>query len=201
MIALVFLALLALLAYLIFRGPGMQHRANLEAERTFVPASAHRESKDCTMNTNANAPVLVGVDGSESSRDALRYAGQIAAALGAPLRVITTWDYPALIDLYPTLGWAPDVDAATILETAVKDVFGANPPAELSTSVLAGPAAAALIKESRGAEMLVLGSRGRGGFVGLLLGSVSATCATHAHCPVLIVRREQHDEREEHSVD
>lgn len=153
------------------------------------------------MNKIANAPVLVGVDGSESSRDALRYAGKIAAALGAPLRVITTWDYPALIDFYPTVGWAPDVDAATILETAVKDVFAANPPAALSTSVLAGPAAAALIRESRGAEMLVLGSRGRGGFVGLLLGSVSATCATHAHCPVLIVRREQPDERGEHPVD
>lgn len=142
------------------------------------------------MNTTANAPILVGVDGSDSSLDALRYAAKVSAALGVPLRAITTWDYPALADLYPSLGWTPDKDAAVLLDAAIKDVFAGDPPPDLTAAVLAGPAPAVLIDESRRAEMLVLGSRGRGGFAGLLLGSVSATCATHAHCPVLIVRHE-----------
>lgn len=146
------------------------------------------------MNTTANAPILVGVDGSAASLDALRYAAKIAAALGAPLRAITTWDFPALVDLYPSVGWKPDEDAADLLDAAIKDVFAGDPPAAFSAAVVAGPAAPVLIKESHGAEMLVLGSRGRGGFTGLLLGSVSATCATHAHCPVLVVRHEPHEE-------
>ena len=146
------------------------------------------------MNTSANAPILVGIDGSDPSLDALRYAAKVSAALGAPLRAITTWDYPALADLYPLAGWSPDQDAAMILETSIKAVFAGDPPADLSAAVVAGPAVPALIKESHGAEMLVLGSRGRGGFAGLLLGSVSSTCATHAHCPVLIVRHEKRKE-------
>ncbi|MFJ4167860.1 universal stress protein [Microbacterium sp. NPDC089698] len=151
------------------------------------------------MNTTEKAPVLVGVDGSDSSLDALRYAAKIAAALGAPLRAITTWDYPALVDLYPAPGWTPDEDAANVLDAAIRKVFAGDPPADLSAAVVAGPAASVLIKESHGAEMLVLGSRGRGGFTGLLLGSVSSTCSTHAHCPVLVVRHERHGENAEHT--
>ena len=153
------------------------------------------------MNTSANAPILVGVDGSDSSLDALRYAAKLSAALGIPLRAVTTWDYPALIDLYPSAGWTQDKDAAVVLDAASKDVFAGDPPADLSASVLAGPAAPVLIEQSRGAEMLVMGSRGRGGFTGLLLGSVSATCASHAHCPVLIVRHERHEEKHDKQED
>lgn len=146
------------------------------------------------MNTTENAPILVGIDGSDASLDALRYAAKLSAALGVPLRAITTWDYPALIDLYQNVGWTPDKDAAVVLDTAIKAVFAGDPPSDLTAAVVAGPAASVLIRESHGAEMLVLGSRGRGGFVGLLLGSVSSTCATHAHCPVLIVRHERHED-------
>jgi nucleotide-binding universal stress UspA family protein len=144
------------------------------------------------MNTTANAPILVGVDGSEPSLDALRYAATLSEALDRPLRVVMTWDYAALIDLYPTPDRSPDEETAVLLDAAIKDVFGEDPPESLSAAVIAGPPPSVLIDESRDAEMLVLGSRGRGGFAGLLLGSVSATCATHAHCPVLIVRHEKH---------
>ncbi|MBS1905845.1 MAG: universal stress protein [Actinobacteria bacterium] len=143
------------------------------------------------MNTSANAPILVGVDGSDSSLDALRYATRLSSALGVPLRAVTTWDYPALVDLYPGIGWTPDKDAAVLLDAAITDVFAGDPPANLSAAVLAGPAATVLIEESHRAQMLVVGSRGRGGFAGLLLGSVSSACAAHAHCPVLIVRHEK----------
>lgn len=146
------------------------------------------------MNTTANAPILVGVDGSESSLDALRYAAKLADALELPIRAIMTWDYAALIDLYPTPGRSPDAETAVLLDAAIKDVFGEDPPAGLTAAVIAGPPPSVLIDESRRAEMLVLGSRGHGGFAGLLLGSVSATCATHAHCPVLIVRHQKDED-------
>lgn len=146
------------------------------------------------MNTTANAPILVGVDGSDASLDALRYAEKLSGALGLPLRVVMTWDYAALIDLYPMPERHPDEEAAVLLDAVIKDVFAEDPPTGLTAVVIGGPAPSVLIDESRRAEMLVVGSRGRGGFAGLLLGSVSSTCATHAHCPVLIVRHERHDD-------
>ncbi|MDR6866904.1 nucleotide-binding universal stress UspA family protein [Microbacterium resistens] len=144
------------------------------------------------MEDTGQGRILVGVDGSESSINALRYASTLAEALDASLHVVTTWSFPALVDYRADMGWSPEADAAEILESSIATAFEGSPPPDLSTAVLAGPAAPALIEASRGAEMLVLGSRGRGGFVGLLLGSVSATCASHAHCPVLIIREAPH---------
>lgn len=160
---------------------------------TFVPPLAVHAEKGGRMNSTANAPILVGVDGSDSSLDALRYAATLADALRLPIRAIMTWDYAALIDLYSMPDRSPDKETAVLLDAAIKDVFGDDPPVGLTAAVIAGPAPSVLIDESRRAEMLVIGSRGRGGFAGLLLGSVSATCATHAHCPVLIVRHQKHE--------
>lgn len=133
--------------------------------------------------------ILVGVDGSSSSIDALRHAARLAEALGAPLEVVTTWTYPLLYDPETALtGWSPQTDAHETLDRAVRDAFGKTPPIGLTRTVLFGPAARTLIEESATSGMLVVGSRGRGGFTGLLLGSVSAACAEHAQCPVLVVR-------------
>ncbi|MHB1172123.1 MAG: universal stress protein [Lacisediminihabitans sp.] len=66
-------------------------------------------------------------------------------------------------------------------------VFGDDRPSWFQAAVREGSTTQVLIEQSKGAEMLILGSRGHGGFVGLLLGSVSAACAEHAHCPVLIM--------------
>jgi nucleotide-binding universal stress UspA family protein len=74
---------------------------------------------------------------------------------------------------------------------AVDQVFDGSAPAWFTQTIRQGYPAEILIDESRGAEMLVVGSRGHGGFAGLLLGSVSTACAEHAHCPVLIM----HDDR------
>ncbi|MBN9158102.1 universal stress protein [Microbacterium sp.] len=149
------------------------------------------------MNTTADLPILVGVDGSASSVDALRYAVTLAGALGRPIRAVMTWDYAALIDLYPTPGRSPEKETAAHLDAVIARAFTEGRPAVLTTRVVAGPPASVLIAESRHAEMLVLGTRGRGGFTGLLLGSVSAACAAHAHCPVLIVRHEKQEGRGE----
>jgi len=131
--------------------------------------------------------ILVGVDGSESSIEALRQAAKIASAFNAPVEAIITWEYPSMAGgYYAITDWSPEEDAQTILAQTVEKAFGDTPPVDVGTKVLRGGAARVLIEESKQAGMLVLGSRGHGGFAGLLLGSVSAACAAHADCPVLI---------------
>ncbi len=131
--------------------------------------------------------IIVGVDGSDSSIHALRQAARLATALDVPLEAIAVWEYPAPAEYYPVTDWSPEADAKEILTTAVEQAFDDSPPPRLTTAALRGTAARVLIEQSRDAGMLVLGSRGHGGFVGMLLGSVSAASARHAHCPVLIV--------------
>lgn len=141
------------------------------------------------MDDNESRRILVGVDGSDSSIEALRRAATIATALDAPIEAITTWEYPALLEsYYPSEDWSPEEDAKQVLSDAVEQAFDGAPPPRLSTRILHGPPARTLIEASEGAFMLVLGSRGHGGFAGLLLGSVSTACAHHSHCPVLIMR-------------
>lgn len=155
---------------------------------TFGPTAAAVADDDGAMDERQDKDrVVVGVDGSESSVAALRYAARIADAFGAPLEVITTWSYPPIADPYILTHWSPEEDAAANQAAAITRAFGANPPDGLTRTVLIGPAARALIEASDGCAMLVVGSRGRGGFAGLLLGSVSTTCAQHARCPVVIV--------------
>lgn len=139
-------------------------------------------------DTTESTRIIVGVDGSASSIAALDRAAQLAAALDVPLEAITTWEYPVMLDTYyPLPDWSPRNDAERALAGAVEQVFHGEPPSRFAQTVLQGSAARVLIQQSAHASMLVVGSRGHGGFVGLLLGSVSAACAAHAHCPVLIM--------------
>ncbi|SIT69401.1 universal stress protein [Microbacterium sp. RU33B] len=141
------------------------------------------------MNARADTKaVVVGVDGSTSSIAALRKAAELASTFGHPLEVITTWQFPISYDrTLPPAIWSPEADAQAILDATADEVFGADRPDHLTLRVVPGPAAAVLIKRSEEAELLVVGSRGHGGFAGLLLGSVSTACAQHAQCPVLIM--------------
>lgn len=132
--------------------------------------------------------IVVGIDGSESSLQALRWAAHLAAPTGAPIQVITTWQVPyAWADDGWISEWSPQDDAQKAQQQAVKQVFGDAPPAGLSTRVESGSPAGTLIEAGKSAAMIVLGSRGHGGFSGLLLGSVSSAVAEHADCPVLVV--------------
>lgn len=140
------------------------------------------------LETIPLARLLVGVDGSPSSIHALRYAARLAKAFEGTIEAVSIWEFPMTSGYHPVLDWSPEADAESILADAIDLAFGATPPYHLSTSVSPGPIAKTLIDRSRHADLLVLGSRGHGGFVGLLLGSVSTTCVQHAHCPVLIVR-------------
>jgi len=137
-------------------------------------------------------PIIVGVDGSESSADALRQGKRLAEALQLPVEVVTAWTWPAFVEGAGYFGeWSPEEDARTIAEEAVKQVFGSE-ASGVTIRIAQGPPAKLLIEASEGASVLVVGSRGHGGFAGLLLGSVSSACAEHARCPVLVV----HDEKQ-----
>lgn len=135
-------------------------------------------------------PVVVGVDGSESSVDALRHARRFAEALQLPVVVLTAWTWPPFVEGAGYMNqWSPEEDARTIAEGAVEQVFGES--SDVTIRIAQGAPAKLLIEASSDASMLVVGSRGHGGFAGLLLGSVSSTCAEHAHCPVLVVHDDE----------
>lgn len=84
-------------------------------------------------------------------------------------------------------GWDPAQEAEKALTATIDEVFGEQRPAGLTLTVREGNPAQVLLEASAGARMLIVGSRGHGGFTGLLLGSVSAACAEHASCPVLVL--------------
>jgi len=151
----------------------------------------HTETVKTIENTEKLARVIVGVDGSAQSQQALRWAAQFASMTGAHLVAVGAWELPG------TIGWAawpqdwdPGRDAEKALTSTVDDAFGADRPKNLRLIVREGGAARILLEESKGAQMLVVGSRGLGGFMGLLQGSVSANVAEHAACPVLVVHGE-----------
>jgi nucleotide-binding universal stress UspA family protein len=133
--------------------------------------------------------VIVGVDGSAPSKAALRWAARICERTGNPIEAVIAWEWPRSYGWSPMLEeWHPDAEAEKMLQQTLDDVFGSQRPAGVVASVRHGAPRNVLIEASDGAEMLVVGSRGHGGFTGLLLGSVSAACAEHAHCPVVVVR-------------
>lgn len=132
--------------------------------------------------------IVVGLDGSERSVAALRRAVVLADALGARIRLVSVWQYPSIgsgafpVDAQLYESWARDA-----VIDAKKKLWGHTPPDTVSALIRCGAPARVLIEESRDADMLVVGSRGHGGFAGLLLGSVSMAVAEHAACPVLVV--------------
>lgn len=143
-----------------------------------------------------NKPIVVGIDGSEYSPSALRLAGKLASVLEAPLQVITCLgmsDFYLPAHLPPGYIDSPaglESVAERLVEQAIDRAYGDKRPARLSTEIRVGSPAKILVDESRNAQLLVVGRRGHGGILGQLLGSVSAACAAHAHCPVLVVGEE-----------
>lgn len=95
-------------------------------------------------------PVVVGVDGSESSKEALRWAARMAAAEGLKLRALTTWEYPQAYNSPVDVNWRPDVDAETILDDTLTEVFGDERPSGLETEVVHGSARTVLLDASKG---------------------------------------------------
>ncbi len=139
--------------------------------------------------TGAAARIVVGVDDSEGARLALRWAADEAQRRGARLQAVNVWSPPWTIGF--DARWAEDRrwfadQARAVAEKLVAELDG--PPVDLSCVELEadGPAFG-LLDVAAGADLLVVGTRGRGGFAGLLLGSVAAQCTRHAPCPVVVV--------------
>lgn len=135
--------------------------------------------------------IVVGVDGSPHSRRALRWAVEEAGLRAAAIRAVCVWSWPYEQSEIAHLAGASVRDA--LCEDADRTLDAAVRAAGLSTEaverlVVEGSPAPRLIEAARDADLLVVGSRGRGGFAGLLLGSVSQHCAQGAPCPVVIVR-------------
>ena len=141
--------------------------------------------------------IVVGVDGSPSSDEALAFALDEARLRGCTLRVVSAWAVPAAV--YGDGGLAAEVDpsifeatATATLAAAAASARGRAPDVHLDLRAECGTPAAAIVEAAADAVMIVVGSRGRGGFARLLLGSVSHQLASHAPCPVVIVRSPEH---------
>ena len=139
------------------------------------------------MNDERSAPVIVGVDGSDVSKKALRWAADYAQMSRAPLHALIAWDLPASYGM-PAIYDDVDLEseARTTLAQTVIDALGDSTSVTLQAE--RGHPAAVLVAASSDAGLLVLGSHGHGGFAASLLGSVSQQCIHHAHCPVVVVR-------------
>lgn len=140
--------------------------------------------------TTPTARIVVGVDGSAASVDALRWAMTQAELTAATVQAIATWQSPSEhgIALYAAeIDWV-DITQRT-LDVAIKEA-GLGDRQDVETVVLQGTPAHVLVEASREAQLLVVGTRGHGGFAGLLLGSTSEYVIAHAACPVLVIRNQ-----------
>jgi nucleotide-binding universal stress UspA family protein len=138
--------------------------------------------------------VVVGIDGSAGSTRALRWAGDEALEHGAGIYVVMAYSIPAppVTIGYGQPPWRAEdewrKDAEGALQATLRDTFGDDPGMKVDTEVVEGSPAKALIDASEGADLLVVGTRGHGGFAGMLLGSVSQHVTAHAACTVAVVR-------------
>ena len=142
--------------------------------------------------------IVVGVDGSGSSKAALRWAIQQAKLTGASVDAMIAWHYPASAGGY---GWAPigmgtafdfRENAEKVLVGAIGTACDPGSGVPVRARVVEGNAAQVLLDAADGADLLVVGSRGHGGFTEALLGSVSQHCVHHARCPVVVIRGQEH---------
>ncbi len=141
-------------------------------------------------NNSTEHRIVVGVDGSDSSMRALDWAVRQAEMTGASILVVAAWHWP------PNWGWGlplappitPQEDAEKVLADVLEPVRAQHPELVITSEVVESHPAPALVKASRGADLLVVGSRGHGEFAGMLLGSVSEHCVSNAECPVLVLR-------------
>jgi nucleotide-binding universal stress UspA family protein len=150
-----------------------------------------------------NGLIVVGVDSSEGAKAALRFALEEAKLRCTRLRVVHTWQF-GYIGVSGIEGFSPVVgadlgDVRRTAEVALERILHEVAPEPngvvIERRVSEGAPATVLVDESREADLLVVGSRGHGGFAGLLLGSVSQQCAHHAGCPVVIVHASSNERR------
>jgi nucleotide-binding universal stress UspA family protein len=172
------------------RGAGTIASVALGATATIVATHAHGPvviARPPAALPGPDNPVLAGVDGSDHSIAALDFAFDIAARTGAPVVAMHVWRAGPLSSVAD--GRRIPADAGRALSEALEPWRQKYPDVRLTeTLVHSGDAAEELVDASAKAGLLVVGTRGHGGFAGLLLGSVSLSVAQHAHCPVAVIR-------------
>ncbi|WP_223840157.1 universal stress protein [Saccharopolyspora pogona] len=149
-----------------------------------VVANGHGDS----MSEQRDYSIVVGVDGSPPSRNALRWAVRQARSNHGHVTAVMSWELPELYDWpMPT---AEECDRATekALAAVIRETVDDVEAAAIRGEVARGHPAKALLKAAQSADLLVVGYRGAGGFAHALLGSVSQYCVSHAPCPVVVVR-------------
>lgn len=140
--------------------------------------------------TGQERRIVVGVDGSDSSKAALRWAIRQAKLTGGAVDAVTAWRFPPAYGRAPSPDAMPDLEAAAkrTLIAALAEVSGLEPGVPVRPVVTEGDTARVLLHAAEGADLLVVGSRLHGGLASTLLGSVSMHCVLHAPCPVLVFR-------------
>lgn len=152
-------------------------------------------SSDQQVQEESSAPVtkghriVVGIDGSPSSVSALQWAVRQAELTHGSLEIVATWDWPA------SFGWSsipegydPASDLKKMIDPLIAGLRASHPQVTMESKIVEGHPAPVLIEESKGADLLVVGSRGHGEFVGMLVGSTSEHCVANASCPVVVIR-------------
>jgi nucleotide-binding universal stress UspA family protein len=136
--------------------------------------------------------IVVGVDGSEPSLKALRWAARQSELTGDTLEAVMSWEYPAagwaaMVPGMPT-DFDPEKVSAQVLAESLEQTLGAEKAATVTRRITIGNAAQALMDRAEGASLLVVGNHGYSGFRATLLGSVGLHLTQHAPCPVVVVR-------------
>jgi nucleotide-binding universal stress UspA family protein len=136
----------------------------------------------------SNGKIVVGVDGSEASAEALKWAAGQARLTGGEVHAVISWLPPTVYDWGPAVAdidWAQD--SRTALADTIKEALDAGDAEKVQQHVVQGHPAQVLADAAADADLLVVGSRGHGGFAGMLLGSVSHHVIAHARCPVVVI--------------
>ncbi len=146
------------------------------------------------MDTKTGHRIVVGIDGSDASREALRWAAIEAEARSVELEVVGVWSFPMYLDPMggahplPNLLERSEERERKIIDSEIESVLGTSPAIPIVKTLRCGSTAPELLEACRGADLLVVGSRGRGGFMSALLGSTAMHCVQHATVPVAVVR-------------
>lgn len=155
-----------------------------------------------TVENGRRGRIVVGVDGSVSSNEALRWAARQAELTGARIEAVMAW--AVAVTAFPLTTPVPAYDLAPQVEERLEGIIGQVrrefPSVEISGAVREGWPGRALLAAAEDADLLVVGSRGHSGVTGLLIGSVSEYCATHVACPVVVVRHGKGPHATEHET-
>lgn len=133
--------------------------------------------------------IVVGIDGSEESKNALQWAAKQAAKQNSTVHAVAVWHQPVQFDFQRFYNEGDlEKQAQKVMEEAVAQATQDAPECKVDTKIKRGHTPSVLLDESANAEMLVLGYRGRGGVSRVMLGSVVLHCVQHANCPVVVTR-------------